>query len=45
MTDFKIKPNLWAETVADQDMWRATMKKGEAKFERAPITRMEDNQQ
>jgi hypothetical protein len=42
MTDFKIKPDLWVEMAADRDMWRAALRKEEAKFERALLTKMED---
>jgi hypothetical protein len=45
MTDFKIKPDLWIEMASDRDMWRAAMRKGEAEFEKALITKMEDKRQ
>jgi hypothetical protein len=45
MTDFKIKPDLWVEMASDRDMWRAAIRKGEAEFEKALITKMEDKRQ
>jgi hypothetical protein len=42
MTDFKIKPDLWLEMASNQDIWRAAMRKGEAEYEKALITKMED---
>ena len=45
MTDFKIKPDLWVEMASDRDMWRSAMRKGEAEFEKALITKMEDKRQ
>ena len=45
MTDFKIKPDLWVEMASDRDMWRSAMRNGEAEFEKALITKMEDKRQ
>jgi hypothetical protein len=42
MADFKIKPGIWVEMASDRDVWRAAMRKGEAEFERALLTKMED---
>jgi hypothetical protein len=45
MTDFKIKPDLWVEMASDRDIWGAAMRTGEAEFEKALITKMEDKRQ
>jgi hypothetical protein len=45
LTDFRIKPDFWVEMASDRDMWRTAMRKGEAEFKKALITKIEDKRQ